>query len=295
MLTIRRTSTLSIVTGPRGVRRPRLILRKSAWVTIRFAGALVYGGCRRVELLAEEAGVHRDRLDAAPAGPAAGRLGVVVGVLRHPREPDRRLLPEEVHHLGAPVDEGVAPDLRAPRRRRSSRGSAWRRHRGQVVGLARRTQGVVAGDPDPAAATARSSRRSRRSSRPAPCRGRWLPAASAAVMPAPPAPTTTTSTSCAAVQTSEGRRTGSVMAQNCNRFYVGRHALRPTYDATVAAALEAAERDQRPIPPLRETWPGLDVVDAYEIQLLNIRRRLERGCATCAATRSASPRGRCRR
>lgn len=45
----------------------------------------------------------------------------------------------------------------------------------------------------------------------------------------------------------------------------------------VADALVAAERDQAPLPPLRETWPALDVVDAYEIQLLNIRRRLAQG------------------
>jgi 2-keto-4-pentenoate hydratase len=44
-----------------------------------------------------------------------------------------------------------------------------------------------------------------------------------------------------------------------------------------ANALAAAERDRSPIPPLRETWPDLDVVDAYEIQLLNIRRRLDGG------------------
>jgi 2-keto-4-pentenoate hydratase len=44
-----------------------------------------------------------------------------------------------------------------------------------------------------------------------------------------------------------------------------------------ADALAAAERDRSPIPPLRETWPELDVVDAYEIQLLNIRRRLDAG------------------
>ena len=37
------------------------------------------------------------------------------------------------------------------------------------------------------------------------------------------------------------------------------------------------KRSRRPIPPLRETWPEIDVVDAYEIQLLNIRRRLEAG------------------
>jgi 2-keto-4-pentenoate hydratase len=44
-----------------------------------------------------------------------------------------------------------------------------------------------------------------------------------------------------------------------------------------ADALAVAERDRSPIPPLRETWPDLDVVDAYEIQLLNIRRRLDAG------------------
>jgi 2-keto-4-pentenoate hydratase len=44
-----------------------------------------------------------------------------------------------------------------------------------------------------------------------------------------------------------------------------------------AEALVAAERDRSPIPPLRETHPDLDVVDAYEIQLRNIRRRLEAG------------------
>lgn len=47
---------------------------------------------------------------------------------------------------------------------------------------------------------------------------------------------------------------------------------------TVADALRDAEVHRRPIPPLRETWPEIDVVDAYEIQLLNIRRRrLEAG------------------
>lgn len=46
-LTIRRTSTLAIVIGPRFVRIPRLIFRKSAWVTIMLAGALVYCGCSR--------------------------------------------------------------------------------------------------------------------------------------------------------------------------------------------------------------------------------------------------------
>jgi 2-keto-4-pentenoate hydratase len=46
---------------------------------------------------------------------------------------------------------------------------------------------------------------------------------------------------------------------------------------TVADALRDAETCRRPIPPLRETWPAIGVVDAYEIQLLNIRRRLAAG------------------
>ena len=46
LLRMRRKTILTIVIGPRIVRMPRLILRKSAWVTIRLAGALLYGGCR---------------------------------------------------------------------------------------------------------------------------------------------------------------------------------------------------------------------------------------------------------
>jgi 2-keto-4-pentenoate hydratase len=46
---------------------------------------------------------------------------------------------------------------------------------------------------------------------------------------------------------------------------------------TVADALRDAEVERAPIPPLRETWPDIDVVDSYEIQLLNIRRRLQAG------------------
>jgi 2-keto-4-pentenoate hydratase len=45
----------------------------------------------------------------------------------------------------------------------------------------------------------------------------------------------------------------------------------------VADALRDAEVERAPIPPLRDTWPDIDVVDSYEIQLLNIRRRLESG------------------
>ena len=46
-----------------------------------------------------------------------------------------------------------------------------------------------------------------------------------------------------------------------------------------ADLLWAAELERSPIPPLTETHPGIDVVDAYEIQLLNIRRRLAAGGA----------------
>ncbi len=45
----------------------------------------------------------------------------------------------------------------------------------------------------------------------------------------------------------------------------------------VADVLARAEADRSPVPPLVETWAGMDVVDAYEIQLLNIRRRLASG------------------
>lgn len=46
---------------------------------------------------------------------------------------------------------------------------------------------------------------------------------------------------------------------------------------TIADALREAQASRRPIPPVRETWPMADVVDAYEIQLLNIQRSLDRG------------------
>jgi 2-keto-4-pentenoate hydratase len=44
-----------------------------------------------------------------------------------------------------------------------------------------------------------------------------------------------------------------------------------------AEALRVAEETQVAIPPLIQTYPDIDVVDAYEIQLLNIRRRLAAG------------------
>jgi 2-keto-4-pentenoate hydratase len=53
--------------------------------------------------------------------------------------------------------------------------------------------------------------------------------------------------------------------------------LDSTQRATAAELLWAAERDLAPIVPLTETFPGIDVVDAYEIQLANIRRKLAAG------------------
>ncbi|AXT84304.1 2-keto-4-pentenoate hydratase [Aeromicrobium sp. A1-2] len=45
----------------------------------------------------------------------------------------------------------------------------------------------------------------------------------------------------------------------------------------VASTLASAERDRVPVSPLRDTWPDLDVVDSYSIQLLNIADRLAAG------------------
>lgn len=47
--------------------------------------------------------------------------------------------------------------------------------------------------------------------------------------------------------------------------------------AAAADLLWTAERDRSPIAPLAATYLGIDVSDAYEIQLLNIRRRLAAG------------------
>lgn len=44
-----------------------------------------------------------------------------------------------------------------------------------------------------------------------------------------------------------------------------------------AAALAEAESNRAPIAPLTETFPGLDVADAYAIQLAQIQARLGRG------------------
>jgi 2-keto-4-pentenoate hydratase len=45
----------------------------------------------------------------------------------------------------------------------------------------------------------------------------------------------------------------------------------------LAHQLFAAERDRQPIAPLSEMAPGVTVEDAYEIQLINVRRRLQGG------------------
>ncbi|QBJ97109.1 2-keto-4-pentenoate hydratase [Rhodococcus sp. ABRD24] len=45
----------------------------------------------------------------------------------------------------------------------------------------------------------------------------------------------------------------------------------------IADRLDAAERGRVPIDPLVAAHPDIDVVDAYEIQLVNIRRRLDAG------------------
>lgn len=45
----------------------------------------------------------------------------------------------------------------------------------------------------------------------------------------------------------------------------------------IAAQLATAERTRTPVRPLVEQWPGMDVVDSYEVQLLNIGQRLAAG------------------
>lgn len=45
----------------------------------------------------------------------------------------------------------------------------------------------------------------------------------------------------------------------------------------LAADLAQAERSRVPITPLTAAYPGIDVVDAYEIQLINIRQRVAEG------------------
>lgn len=53
--------------------------------------------------------------------------------------------------------------------------------------------------------------------------------------------------------------------------------MSPDQQEKAAEALWAAEHDREPIGPLTLDHPDMDVVDAYEIQLINIRRRLAEG------------------
>jgi 2-keto-4-pentenoate hydratase len=53
--------------------------------------------------------------------------------------------------------------------------------------------------------------------------------------------------------------------------------LTATQRQAAADLLWAAERDRAPIQPLTGTFAGIDVVDAYEIQLLNIARKRDAG------------------
>jgi len=52
---------------------------------------------------------------------------------------------------------------------------------------------------------------------------------------------------------------------------------RAPYAQEAADALWAAARDRCAIPPLTETYASLDVDGAYQVQLINVRRRLETG------------------
>jgi 2-keto-4-pentenoate hydratase len=47
--------------------------------------------------------------------------------------------------------------------------------------------------------------------------------------------------------------------------------------AAAAEALFRAQEDRVPIPPLTDTWDGVDVTAAYEVQLANIARRVDAG------------------
>ncbi|MFB7532650.1 2-keto-4-pentenoate hydratase [Streptomyces sp. NPDC056178] len=50
--------------------------------------------------------------------------------------------------------------------------------------------------------------------------------------------------------------------------------LEPAQRAEAAEVLWAAQRERTPVEPLTTTCPGIDATDAYEIQLINIRRQL---------------------
>ena len=55
--------------------------------------------------------------------------------------------------------------------------------------------------------------------------------------------------------------------------------LTPDQREEVALALREAEAARKPIAPLAARWPGIDVVDAYAIQRINIERRVADGAS----------------
>ena len=57
--------------------------------------------------------------------------------------------------------------------------------------------------------------------------------------------------------------------------------ITPEQRASLADVLATAERTREPVGPLSEREPGLEVVDAYEIQLINIERRVAEGATVC--------------
>ena len=71
--------------------------------------------------------------------------------------------------------------------------------------------------------------------------------------------------------------------------------LDTTERASAAALLRAAEQDRAPIAPLTESYPGIDVIDAYEIQLDQHPPPARWRAPGCTATRWACPPRRCSR
>ncbi len=63
----------------------------------------------------------------------------------------------------------------------------------------------------------------------------------------------------------------------------------------LAADLAQAERSREPIAPLTSGHPDIDVVDAYEIQLINIRQRVAEGARVVGHKVGLSSARRCSR
>ena len=121
-----------------------------------------YGGRSRASSRPEDPAVDRQPArPTAAAGLAAGRLGVVVGVVRHPLEPHRRVRQHQVEHGRAVLQEAERRLSRRPPRRRRAPG---RRSRLRGVGAARPAQHGIARDPRHRRRTGPWNRRSTRSS-----------------------------------------------------------------------------------------------------------------------------------